>query len=91
MSFSYADRQTSSFNSRSREGSDSYALIIESSPTCFNSRSREGSDYSATMVSESKDRFNSRSREGSDLSSPILSSISMFQFTLPRGERQAAP
>ena len=57
----------------------------------FNSRSREGSDTRSTTRTPSKPGFNSRSREGSDQGhSAYIRSLLLFQFALPRGERQSA-
>ena len=45
----------------------------------------------ATQLFKSKssfNRFNSRSREGSDIGFLLSSMTALFQFTLPRGERQ---
>ena len=54
----------------------------------FNSRSREGSDRTSKRLKRRCTSFNSRSREGSDSQISIsLSMNSVFQFTLPRGER----
>ena len=54
------------FNSRSREGSDSKAMLGMWPTRRFNSRSREGSDRMVTAASAAMRGFNSRSREGSD-------------------------
>ena len=55
----------------------------------FNPRSREGSDTAVTTaISNVASNFNPRSREGSDrLLSLTVARSSIFQSTLPRGER----
>ena len=55
------------FNSRSREGSDSFQIRTTPLSECFNSRSREGSDQIDNPESRRLGSFNSRSREGSDI------------------------
>ena len=56
---------------------------------CFNSRSREGSDLAKSWLGGAARCFNSRSREGSDFNNIGKSQEGiLFQFTLPRGERQ---
>ena len=78
------------FNSRSRVGSDDIVTYSGGQSPCFNSRSRVGSDRLRSWRGRKMNRFNSRSRVGSDLR--LLSwqlVVVMFQFTLPRGERQA--
>ena len=54
----------------------------------FNSRSREGSDCRRFSPLAYLTGFNSRSREGSDFCASCLEESALFQFTLPRGERQ---
>ena len=55
----------------------------------FNPRSREGSDKPAARATHSIHNFNPRSREGSDCDFVAhVWVISVFQSTLPRGERQ---
>ena len=77
-----------SFNSRSRGGSDLICLLLPQRPLSFNSRSRGGSDRRTPTRGWCWPRFNSRSRGGSDTPSrPRASSSKAFQFTLPRGER----
>ena len=58
----------------------------------FNPRSREGSDIVVLISTPFKIDFNPRSREGSDSNSLCLvSRYSIFQSTLPRGERPLLP
>ena len=55
----------------------------------FNPRSREGSDQEQHQVLNLFIDFNPRSREGSDTPAPnSIASNTLFQPTLPRGERQ---
>ena len=56
-----------SFNSRSRAGSDTHTQGREGHSPCFNSRSRAGSDTGGYQTLPDFQRFNSRSRAGSDL------------------------
>ena len=55
----------------------------------FNPRSREGSDGQHCPPPFLVQNFNPRSREGSDRGAPVICwQKSLFQSTLPRGERQ---
>ena len=60
-----------SFNPRSREGSDTHALILKYHNQGFNPRSREGSDSIAGHQRGADEGFNPRSREGSDTAKSI--------------------
>ena len=55
-----------SFNPRSREGSDTTSLSHTGRISSFNPRSREGSDSRSPSVPHRSVGFNPRSREGSD-------------------------
>ncbi len=57
-------------------------------PACFNPRSRAGSDAETMVRSLFLAGFNPRSRAGSDIGQSATGRpISLFQSTLPRGER----
>ena len=59
--------------------------------THFNPRSREGSDVIIMILSNFVFNFNPRSREGSDVyPAGFFVSTTLFQSTLPRGERRSA-
>ena len=83
----------SSFNSRSRVGSDTHD---PDSCTHDQAVSIHAPAWGATKSGRTRETagqfqftsFNSRSRVGSDTSRTKISNLSlMFQFTLPRGER----
>ena len=80
----------SGFNPRSRTGSDWLLGGGLSFDCCFNPRSRTGSDSDVDhIVCHQANRFNPRSRTGSDQGLPDKErQLSMFQSTLPHGERQ---
>ena len=75
------------FNPRSREGSDGFRQNNSVCPENFNPRSREGSDY--TLVN----RFGCSSisihapARGATTACHASKKFSLFQSTLPRGER----
>ena len=66
------------------------AVFLLRSRCNFNPRSREGSDHNLNILpGKLGDDFNPRSREGSDVIFPFRRlKTTLFQSTLPRGERQ---
>ena len=85
-----ADARLTSFNPRSRAGSDSHAPASHATASrCFNPRSRAGSDGRCMPTGRMTMSFNPRSRAGSDSKCRRhRCNVGMFQSTLPRGERQ---
>ena len=82
----------SSFNSRTREGCDSFVPAFLDLCMCFNSRTREGCDRSLSLSGLVPSGFNSRTREGCDIDESSCSvSVWTFQFTHPGGVRQSSP
>ena len=78
---------SSSFNSRSREGSD--CCLVSSLPLlgCFNSRSREGSDHIAVVEYPLLGVSIHAPARGATKTLTSGGMTYKFQFTLPRGER----
>ena len=76
------------FNPRSHEGSDKTYNPRLICPRNFNPRSHEGSDGGQAPWGIAGKDFNPRSHEGSDALRPSSSyGLTLFQSTLPRGER----
>ena len=68
-----------------RQSSLSHRIIPQKD---FNPRSHKGSDLSSRPVCNGADYFNPRSHKGSDkIVLPLLLMYSLFQSTLPQGER----
>ena len=81
--------QGKSFNSRSREGSDSSSGVGRYSSSCFNSRSREGSDLCLLCMCGYIIKFQFTLPRGErHPSGDTCRKGQAFQFTLPRGERR---
>ena len=77
------------FNPRSRVGSDPKYPAQSSSTLYFNPRSRVGSDSSFGRGKRHPIHFNPRSRVGSDdFQRRKIGLVSLFQSTLPCGERR---
>ena len=80
----------SCFNSRSREGSDSTTATTPTRTGCFNSRSREGSDTELPRERTGDEEVSIHApARGATTLRALCIALSSFQFTLPRGERQA--
>ena len=62
----HSSTSISSFNPRSRVGSDSAIFSISTDMNCFNPRSRVGSDTYSALTLSAQQCFNPRSRVGSD-------------------------
>ena len=76
------------FNPHSRKGSDNKGLTAIFFAIYFNPHSREGSDLLNILLIRIPHYFNPHSREGSDCAARWEEvPCSIFQSTLPRGER----
>ena len=78
------------FNSRAREGRDPAHGRMVDSPRCFNSRAREGRDQCLQPGQSTRAVSIHAPARGATVHIDANTTIDVFQFTRPRGARQAA-